>query len=100
MAINLPMDVASLSVKSRRDSISNANEEPLVGDLGLELAATDSPEFRARLQNYEDDIEHLALWLDTVTKLLRNILDSSACTRLHCLACLFSYRFRFSFSVE
>jgi len=49
-------------------------------ELSLESAVTDSPVFRANLQIHEDDVEELASWLDAITKILRNILDSSSCT--------------------
>ena len=48
-------------------------------DLSLDAAISDSPIFRANLQIYEDDIDELTLWLDSMTKIFRNVLDSSSC---------------------
>jgi BAR domain of APPL family len=57
-------------------------------ELSLDSAVADSPIFRANLQIHEDDVEELAAWLDAITKILRNILDSSSCMFPSFMQCL------------
>ena len=62
---------------ARKEELVVANV--LSRDLSLEAAVSDSPTFRANLQIYEDDIDELTMWLDSITKIFRNVLDSSSC---------------------